>query len=584
MRSPLKYFSLGILAFEKTHSLGSELFQYIDCQIPHGDLDPHFNVTGPHYVVGTCCRALRSLDTIPKYGIEHVNFNGLCDQYSYDSHCWSLVEDQFQSHFNYFHDLLDSTNGQSPSALNKNIEHVHQLLNQVCSNSDKTFEENVFSDDDFCVKTSRVRVKLARMFCLNRKYKTGLPAGGFCDTFNAEPYGQMCGLYQSCFRDEADGLCKSVAEVGEAEAQVQEEVIEEESSAPMGRSGPGSNFDWTEQDNSEELADFEEYSDEELEEQLKEYEAMSQDDTSNQTSDALESVSDSLEQLGQGLDQQMGDVDATLKQLTDMLKLDDQALDKVVDDNMSDKEISDMLEEKLDELLDSEEQVAKDLKETEKVVEDLIVSSELEPEGRSIVSEGTEDAPVLIQAIPNEIEDQEALGLDEAGLFTGDMDVSGFVGAASSSGYQPGEYADTNIQHEFQEDFEYEDEYETDGTSSYNYYAADGQTQSEDYVDHSINSDQDQNQDSVEFVDEGSPTDDDRVNFTNGPIVAKEFSEVQEQKESIEKTVDQSVSFHKGDSDMKSTFDEEDVRWVGGFGNVSKIDFYFLFYMKNCCP
>ena len=114
MRSPLKYFSLGILAIEKTRSLGSELFQYIDCQIPHGDLDPHFNVTGPHYVVGTCCRALRSLDTIPKYGIEHVNFNGLCDQYAYDSHCWSLVEDQFQSHFNYFHDLLDSTNGQGP--------------------------------------------------------------------------------------------------------------------------------------------------------------------------------------------------------------------------------------------------------------------------------------------------------------------------------------------------------------------------------------------------------------------------------------------------------------------------------------
>lgn len=565
MRSPLKYFSLGILALETTHSLGSELFQYIDCQIPHGDLDPHFNVTGPHYVVGTCCRALRSLDTIPKYGIEHVNFNGLCDQYSYDSHCWSLVEDQFQSHFNYFHDLLDSTNGQSPSDLNKNIEHVHQLLNQVCSNSHKTFEENVFSDDDFCVKTSRVRVKLARMFCLNRKYKTDLPAGGFCDTFNAEPYGQMCGLYQSCFRDEADGLCKSVAEVVQAEAQVKEEEMEEEPSAPMGRSGPSSNFDWTEQDNSEELADFEEYSDEELDEQFKEYEAMSQEDTSNQTSDALESVSDSLEQLGQGLDQQMGDVDATLKQLTDMLKLDDQVLDKVVDDNMSDKEISDMLEEKLDELLDSEEQVAKDLKETEKVVEDLIVSSELEPEGRSLESEGTETVPEPVQANPSEISDYEE---------TDNL----LIGAPFSSGYQPGEYADTNIQHEFQEDFEYEDEYETDGTSSYNYYAADGQTQSDDYIDHSINSDQ--NQDSVEFVDEGSPTDDDRVNFTNGPIVAKEFSDVQEQKESIEKTVDQSVSFHKGDSDMKSTFDEDDVRWVEGFGNIFKNNLYSFLYEK----
>ena len=148
------------------------------------------------------------------------------DQYDWNSHCWKTIENEFKKH-RRVNDEKSKEYGWLNSQTTKAIFRVHELLTQVCPNtypladdissSTPVQYQNTYTDKDYCVKASRVRVRLARVHCRNRKYKPELSEGEYCDNFNADAYRGLCDLYESCDFDR-EGLCVARSKInGESE-------------------------------------------------------------------------------------------------------------------------------------------------------------------------------------------------------------------------------------------------------------------------------------------------------------------------------------------------------------------------------
>ena len=185
-------------------------------------LDANFgqnlDLSGTFKTPGVCCGALKSILSVKTHGLEKVNFNALCDQYSYDQFCWTQVEDKLfelsrsrpssaSLILRGAKDLLLEPNQESK--IKNDLTELTKMLNTICPRSRSLQAvKHKYSDNDFCLKSVGVREKISRLYCHNKQYKekTREP-GAYCMHFNSKPYEGMCELYRECWRNE-ENVCE----------------------------------------------------------------------------------------------------------------------------------------------------------------------------------------------------------------------------------------------------------------------------------------------------------------------------------------------------------------------------------------